>query len=110
MKLKYGIFLDRRVDRGDDWDSMPIGAHSATIRNERENAETASFEFYYEKDGNVYIVKNPKPAEKMIAQVTRTSGKKVVGYRSESIKVDSTKELKELLEKQSEEQENQMNK
>lgn len=107
MKLKYGIFLDRKIEYGDHWDSMPIGARAATKRNERENAETAGFEYYYKNDSSTFIVKNPTLAEKMLAQSTRTTGKRVVGYRKESRIVKDTKELNEILAKENESQEPQ---
>ena len=47
MKLKCGIFLDRRIVEGDDWDMQPIGAHAYTRRMQRENAETAGLEYYH---------------------------------------------------------------
>ena len=107
MKLKYGIFLDRNVEYGDHWDSMPIGARAFTLRTERENAETARFEYYYINDSRTFIVKNPTFAEKMLAQTTRKTGKNVVGYRNESYVVKDTKELREILAKESESQEPQ---
>ena len=104
MKLKCGIFLDRRIVEGDDWDMQPIGAHAYIRRKQRENAETASVEYYHIEDGRIYIVENPTLAEKALAQATRTTGKKVVGYRNESSVVRDTKELNEILAKESESQ------
>ena len=98
MKLKCGIFLDRKIVMGDDWDSMPTGAHAFIRRKQRENAETAGLEYYYKEGGKTYIVENPTLAEKAIAQATRTTGKNVVGYRNISRRVADTKELKVVLE------------
>ncbi|MBQ4542416.1 MAG: hypothetical protein IJA23_06215 [Clostridia bacterium] len=98
MKLKCGIFLDRRIVEGDDWDMQPIGAHAYIRRKQRENAETAGLEYYHIEDGRTYIVENPTLAEKALAQATRTTGKKVVGYRNAACHVADTKELKQKLE------------
>ena len=35
MKLKCGVFLDRLIIEGDDWDIMPIGAHAFIRREQR---------------------------------------------------------------------------
>ena len=98
MKLKCGMFLSDRIEEGDDWDMMPIGAHAYIRRKQRENAETARLEYYYKEDGRTYIVENPTLAEKALAQATRTTGKKVVGYRNAACHVADTKELKQKLE------------
>ena len=98
MKLKCGMFLSERIEEGDDWDMMPIGAHAYIRRKQRENAETARLEYYYKEDGRTFIVENPTLAEKAVAQATRTTGKRIVGYRSLSTYVADTKELKQKLE------------
>lgn len=105
MKLKCGIFLDRNLETSvDSWNDMMIGAHIYMRKWERENAETARYEYYY-KDGNTtYIVKNPTLSEKTLAYATKSSSNKVVGYRNESKKVANTKELKEILSKKNEEE------
>ena len=103
MKIQYGEFLDRHIDRGSDWDMMPIGAH-ASIRNQiRDNNETAGYEYYYKKDGKTYIIKNPTLIESLVARVTKKPGKRIVGYRKESTIVENTAKLKELLKAKEEE-------
>ncbi len=102
MKLKYGIFLDTSINEGENWDIMPIGAHSAIRRMQRENTKTAGFEYYYKDGGVCYIVEAPTIAEAALAQATRTTGRKVIGYRDRAIKVVDTKELKNRLDKQNE--------
>lgn len=99
MNLKYGVFLQRKIDVDwDSWDSMPIGMHSATNRMLRENAETAHHEYYYNDDkGRTWIVKNPTTTEAIIARMTSFSGKKVVGYVDSSYKVDNTPQLLDRL-------------
>lgn len=105
MKIKYGVFLNRKIEYGDDWDDMPIGAHISVVRQDRENAQTAGFEYYYKENGKTFIVKNPTAAEKFLAKATRKTGKKVVGYRKESEYVEDTTELKKRLESLNAEQE-----
>ncbi len=104
MKLKCGVFLDRCISEGDNWDIMPIGAHSAIRRMQRENSKTARLSYYYKEDGRTYIVANPTLAEAALAQATRTTGRKVVGYREYATIVEDTKELKQILDKKREEQ------
>lgn len=99
MKLCYGVFLNRRVYRGDDWDEMPIGAHCAIRRMERDVAKSAGFEYYYKFNDKTFIINNPSLAERAVAVVTRTTGKRVVGYRSEAIVVEDMRELKEIINK-----------
>ena len=98
MKLKCGMFLSERIEEGDDWDMMPIGAHAYVRRKQRENAQTARLEYYHKEGGRTFIVKNPTLAEKALAQATRTTGKRVVGYRIASCYVEDTKELRSILE------------
>ena len=99
MKLKYGVFLNRYIECGDDWDIMPIGAHAAIRRKQRHNAESASYEYYYKSNGKTFIIENPTIIEKMAARLTLSSNK-VVGYRSESTYLSDTTELKEILSKE----------
>ena len=106
MKLKYGVFLDRRIEM--DWDSMLIGASAIISRMKRDNAETADFEYYYKENGRTFIVKNPTIAEAAIAKMTRTTGKYAVGYRKESQYVENTKELKKILDEMSSSSQKQM--
>ena len=64
-KLKYGVFYySRPVSYGDDWDMLPIGAHAAMLRRDRENARTRDHEYYYEANNNMHIVRNATLLEK----------------------------------------------
>lgn len=72
---------------------------------ERENAETAGYEYYYKKDGETYIVEKPTLIEAVLAKATKTSKRKVVGYRKESIKFKNSDELKKHLVEKSKQDE-----
>lgn len=107
MRLKYGKFLDTKIEKDwDNWDSLPIGAHAYTNRRIRENNETMRFEYYYEDDnGHMYIVEEPTMAEAAYAMtVGFRGGKKIVGYRDRATYVTTTKELKQILENSAEKQ------
>ena len=97
MKLKCGIFLDRKLVVVNDLDAE-TEAHAFIRRKQRENAESAGLEYYYKEGGKTYIVENPTLTEKAFAQATRTTGKNVVGYRNISRRVADTTELKFVLE------------
>ena len=109
MKLKSGVFLRERISVDNDlWDIMPIGAHSAIRRMQRDNYKTARIEYYYRDGIKTYIVDNPTVFEMLLANVTRTTGKEVVGYRNECTRVEDTQELKDILNKIKSTQDNEM--
>lgn len=102
MRLKYGKFLDTKIEKDwDNWDSLPIGAHAYTNRRIRENNETMGFEYYYQDDnGHVFIVEEPTKAEAAYAMTLGfRGGKKIVGYRDRATYVKTTEEIKKILAK-----------
>ena len=91
-KLKYGLFVNKPfVAYGDDWDMLPIGAHSVAIRLDEQNMRTAHYEYYYkEKNGQIHIVRDLTKKEILFARFTSLFSNKVKGNIQESI-IDSSK-------------------
>lgn len=83
--VKYGRFVDDKVDCGWDWDCMTIGMHNGFRRAQSAMAKTSGYEYYYKQDGKLVILKEPILVVKIIAYLgflISFSKKKLVGYRN----------------------------